>query len=172
MTLPLARQLTINATDPIPSDLLNKLQDAIVGNKKPSLTRVVAPFTMAALGSLVAWTTIGNGYVQSTGAANGLIPLYMETGDRITGVTVSSWGTGAADVTHQLHLTTAAMAHSLLSNVVDSNRAAAWGDFVYGGPFVPYQLNAGDVVYLSIGVTGVTPAGCRIGNIRYTYDRL
>lgn len=172
MLLPTSRDTTYTPGDPVKSADLNDIQDCIVGNKKKATTRVVSPFTMQAIGGTPFWSAIGNGYVQSPGACGGIVPLYMETGDRFTGLTISSWGNGASSVLHSVFLVTAAMVQTTLATGTDLNRAAAWGDFAIA-PVAGYVLAAGECLYLySIGSGAPSSAGCRIGNLRYTYDRL
>jgi len=167
MSLPTSRDITIANGDPIPSALLNKLQDCAIGNKKPSLTRTLSSLSFPWIGS---WATPGAGYVLSNaGGIPGVVPLYMETGDRITEVTISSYGTGALTVNHELVVVPANMVPNTLVNVNDVNRAAAWGDFVYGVGAAAYVMNAGDCLYLVITAGS---ANARLGNIRWNYDRL
>lgn len=167
MSLPSSRDITINPTDPIPSALLNKLQDCVVGRKKPPYTRAAITTQLGLWGS-TPWPLGTGGFTTSTGIADGDVYLPVEEGDRITGITVSSFGTGALTVTHSLYKISAAMANTLLQTFTDVNRAAAWGDFVFPA-FAPYVVGAGEVLRLEISVVS---AGAKIGNIRYTCDKL
>lgn len=167
MSLPSSRDITINSGDPIPSSLLNKLQDCVVGRKKPPYTRS-APSNQLSIWGSTPWPLGTSGFTTSAGVLAGDVFLPVEEGDRITGITVSSFGTGALTVTHNLYKISAAMANTLLQSFTDVNRAAAWGDFVFPA-FTPYVVGAGEVLRLEISVVS---AGAKIGNIRYTCDKL
>ena len=167
MALPTSRDITLTSASPAPSNLLNKLQDMVIGNKKPSTTRQSMPFFGS--GKTGTWNELSN-YVQSTIAAGFQMPLLMEAGDRLTAVTIAAYGDGAVDCAFSLFAITPANAVTTLVNAQqDTNRAAAWGDVSLVLSPSTYVMGAGEALILTIGANA---ANYRVGPIRWTYDRL
>lgn len=166
MSLPTTRDFNIiPGVTPVPGNLLNTLQDCIIGNKKPSMVRGSLPNLWLPGAN---WAPAVGGYLSCTGVAGAIIaPPAMEEADRITQVVIASFGTGAATVTHVIAYQTAALSVVTLATATDVNRAAAWGDFTINP--TAHVMGVGEVLYHSIASTVTGP---RLSNARYKYDRL
>ncbi len=165
-TLPVSRDITCGV-GPVPPDLLNTLQDLFVGKCCPPMTKHTLPPDPGA----IFWTrtTIGIFYIHSTAAGDCLIPLEVEEGDRITGMSLKLYGDGAVDVDYNVMVLADDMVTATsLSSTADVDRAAAWGTLVMPA-FVPHVMAAGECLLL---YANANAANARIGRISRTYDRL
>lgn len=174
MALPTTRDITLNPADPVPSALLNKLQDQVVGKKMPSNTRVfgplggsVLPQVPANLTSNIA-TSPGQNYVVSSGVVSMVIYLPGELGDRITGLTVRAYGDGVADCTYTAGYLDGSGVITQLANATDTNRAAAWGDFQLT-PWTNRVLGVGEMIAIFVAINATN---YRIQKWMMQYDRL
>lgn len=161
--LPTSRNETCTNASPVNPNLINDLQDCVVGKKCGPTVR-----PQLALGG-VGWSApAGQLYLLSTGPGTAIIPLYTETGDRITGLTLAAFGDGAVDVVYTLKKIGPTMAGAVsLGTIADNNRAAAWGDVVIA--VAASIMGAGEALYLEAVASA---ANARLGVIRQTYDRL
>lgn len=162
--LPTSRSYTLTAADDVPSELLNELQDAIIGKKFKSTPRNFHPVPMP--GS--AYTLSGEGYIESSALGGARIPIPVEEGERITAITIKAYGNGVVDVTYELRLlANDNVTSTLLGSITDNNRAAAWGEVTFA--VTPTIIGAGESLSLTAAPNA---AGARLGRIKATFDRL
>lgn len=161
--LPTSRNETATNATPVNPNLINDIQDCVIGKKCPSSART----TLGIAG--VGWSApAGQVYALSTGPGTLLVPLPSETGDRITGLVLAAFGDGAVDVTYNLKKIGPTMAGPVtIGAIVDNNRAAAWGDVAL--VVTPAVMGVGETLYLEAIASA---ANARVGVIRQTYDRL
>lgn len=168
MALPTTRDETITAASQIKAALLNKLQDMIVGHKKPSLMRTT-PSLHAALSPTWVYD-FGTGYIQSSSSTSACIGLLVEAGDRITGVSIMAQGDGVVDATYTLRAVTAAGVVTTLCNAqADNNRSVAWGTVSLVLSPATYVMSANEMLHLLVSPNA---GNYRVGSVSYTYDRL
>ena len=80
MALPVNRNVTFSPSDPIPSVLLNALQDSLIGFKHPELIEYYAAAAFAAFGT----ANLSGGFWTSSSANQFYCPLPYPVGCRIT----------------------------------------------------------------------------------------
>lgn len=188
--LPVSRTLTLTPSDPIPSSLINEIQDNIIGGKRSQFIRVIQPSFDVENTANFEWEvkTI-NGHLKTvyTSANSGAGVMYIpfDDGDRIIGVQFDGRGDGIVDISAQASwsgpLTTNPGANMLvigaLSVTESSNiplAAQLYGLFAPGGtpadgPFTPKVLSAGDLLAFALTTNG---AGLSLGPMRFIFDRL
>lgn len=166
MALPTSRDETCTPAAQVSSNLLNRIQDQIIGNKKPSTTKMLAP-KIVNMGS--TWTTPGVDTVQSASAQEAFFDVPSEVGDRITGLEVTAQGNGVVDATITLYYVNAGMVPTSMGALVDTNRAAAWGQAVVTPNITPHTMAVGERLRLSVNPNA---AAYQVGTIRLIYDRL
>lgn len=170
MLLPTSRNVTLNPSDPIPSALLDDLQDCIIGTKKPTTIRpqMPAPYAVATSFNLAGGGAAPVYLVSNAVSANVTIGLFCETGDRITSCSYRALGNGVVDCTASLYVCASDMVTTtLLGTFVDNNRAAAWGEVTI--PVTPHVMAAGEFLYLYLIANA---ALYQVGRILTGYDRL
>lgn len=125
MPLPTSRDLTINPTDPIPSSLLNKLQDCTVGMKFPLHDRPIGPASWQVKAGGNA--SLGDGQ-WTFGALSQLVaPLELPYGTTIATVLFAYNRGGAGNITLKLrkrNIATGAAAADIASVVI--NAGTGW----------------------------------------------
>jgi len=170
MSLPTTREHTYGADEPVRSPDLNAIQDAIIGAKKPSITRssIIVPSWNINL----SWNAGGGGeYYADGNLVQFGMALHIEGGERLTAVSLNVYGSGTTDVAYYLYKVGANGAvTNLLSSVPfeDINRAAAWGELVL--PLTaPVLFASGES--LALNVDGNANL-YRWSGVRWTVDRL
>lgn len=164
MALPTSREITATPAADIPSNVINAIQDAIIGKKFASIPRTFHPTPMPS----GAYTLSGEGYIESSGVGGARIAIPTEEGDRVTAITFKAFGNGVVDVTYELRLlANDNVTSTLLGTVTDNNRAAAWGDVTFA--VAPTIIGAGQSLSF---VAAANAAGARLGRIKVTFDRL
>lgn len=152
---------------------LNDLQDAIIGSKRKPFVRSFWPKIIAD-GLLAAGFTKTSGpgfnpYIKS--AANNsqaYIEIPCEEGDRITGLSIEAFGDGAVDCDHTVFYGVGMNAFGNIAIVTDTNRAAAWGNFVIT-PLTATVIGARGGLFL---LSQSNAANYQIGLMHATFDRL
>lgn len=168
MALPTTRDLTLSSASAIPNALLNKLQDCVIGHKKPSLRKLLNPQAWMGMYS-TPWVPGGPGlYVSSNVMGAGYIGIPIEVGDRITNLELKVFGNGVTDITFTVQYIDASMVLQTLGTVTDTNRTAAWATLTVPS-FVPHVMAAGESLQI---FADVNASGYRIGPWWYDYDRL
>lgn len=171
MSLPTSRDVTLSAASQVPSSLLDRLQDQVVGRKQPSFTQWVAPGFCAVPNATGSSTVAGD---RITGNAawtfTGMHVGPHTDGDRITALVVKFLGTGAAQVmTLLLKLSSAAGAVTTLATLTITNPPATWAN--YTQPLVtPHVMAPGESI--SLDLTSGTLLNTAIGAVGITKDRL
>lgn len=167
MGLPSARDLTLGPSYPIPSALLNKLQDCVVDNKQPSCTDWVWPGAPNSLGSgnSMSGTVIALG---TAGLFTGLSLGPIREGRRITAFAI--WLLGAAvGKTVSFNLVAGVTGH-LLGTLAITTTASGFA--VYTQTLAtPYVITPGDALYLNQSALA-NQAGMEVGSIGITNDNL
>lgn len=173
MALPSTRNTNYaSGSSPFKAADMNAIQDCIVGNKKPSMTR--AFFASGIVPSAPAGLNINIGiggtqnYIVSTAAPTFLVIVPTEVGDRVTGLRANAFGDGAADCTYTVQVLDLTQAGTNLASATDTNRAAAWGEFNITA-FTAHTMAVGELLAVYVAINA---ANYRIGNWRLTYDRL
>lgn len=167
--LPTSRSYTLTAADDVPSELLNELQDAIIGAKHGDLTFAIPPSAALCVANC-AYNVAG--YVLSTGVSNMIFPLGMlRQGQRLKSVTVSLYGAGGGggNATLNVEKITAAGVFSYLpivSGNVVAAPAAAWNSYVLD--LTDYMIAAGETLQFSVASNN----NHRTGNVRVLVDNL
>lgn len=153
MALPSSRDISLNPGDPVPSTLLNKLQDLFIGVKRNTGWRWITPVkpnvdsgnTMNADGLSFA----------AAGTFSGMPLGWWEEGSRITGFAVKHLGTAPANtVTYTLNLNKGDGAPTVLGTLTIVNPAVAWVQYTLtfdglSGRPSPFTMPAGSSLYLS-----------------------
>jgi hypothetical protein len=176
MPLPVSRDTTYAASSQVKSADLNDIQDCIIGNRKPTMTKIFGPNGGGILPLAPAnWSAAGpnpnpgGNYFWSVGGAVAFMVYFpVEVGDRITGLSARAYGDGAADCTFTAGYFDASGVLQTLGSLNDVNRAAAWGDAVMGG-WTNHTIVAGEILGCYVQINA---ANYRIQKWAVTYDRL
>lgn len=178
--LPTARTENCIAGASVSHNLINEIQDNIIGHKRPTFVRTFYPkFTNAsgfAAGVNPVNATFPLSYNSAGAVANAQFDIEFEDGDRLTNLLYQAAGNGTTDLTFGgiFYAATMGVAPTQLTSWTDVNRAAAWGTVDIGaigtGPVLsPQVLSAG----ASLTVQLVTnAAGYSIGTFWAVFDRL
>lgn len=176
--LPTTREETVTPASIVKAATINKLQDCVIGMKKPAFHRATLPNLKLgiALGDLT-WTFGAAGadtYLQTAAGAQWAMDLLMEEGDRITNVQIRARGDGASDVTYTLGYSTGS-GTVILFQGTDTNRAAAWGTYDFASAPAPTVAMTPQIIApnfsLHLFVSAVSGQH-RWGNVRWSGDRL
>lgn len=174
MGLPTSREANHGAQSPIAGTTVDKIQDCIIGAKKPSLVRTfgpngggVSPLSPASWTNSMGTSPTQN-YFVSGAATSFLVHLPCETGDRITGITVRAFGDGAVDCTFTAGYLDSSGVLQPLATFTDTNRAAAWGDAILS-PWTNRTLLAGESLACHVNINAIN---YRIQKWLVSYDRL
>jgi hypothetical protein len=180
--LPSSRTITLTPSDPVPSSLLNELQDQTIGHKRRTWTRSV-PINFAG-GLASAWQLANKSaggffkpMIRSTSSfAGGTLFIPFEDGDRITGVSTETIGDGTVDSTWFVFWSpgATAVANTELGSVSFVNHPTTSTTVVVLGPggsgtFSPQVLSAGDLLWMVIGPSA---QDLFISPPQVTFDRL
>lgn len=175
--LPAARTTTLVNGDPISPDLINEIEDMIVGNKRATYGRTFYPrFVIVGSWSAVAViVTAGGfahpGFTSTAGSVLSVVEIPYIVGERITSLDLKVCGNGAADLSADVAYASTYLATdvsiSIPTLIVDSNRTAAWATFSI--PVTPTILTAGSSLTLQFFAD---QAGYTIGHITANFDRL
>lgn len=115
---------------------------------------------------------INTGYIESTGSGHIIIPLNLETGERLVGVTINVKGNGGAtgDWNGYAYKYNASAVSTTLASVVVTNEPNSWraDSTMAGGGMTAHTVTDGDAEVVQIDWN---EAGLRIGTIQVTYDR-
>lgn len=93
--LPTARDITLAPGDPIPSALLNKLQDCIIGKKHPLITRWYPPLSRTANDVNMTFTN-GDYHANANAASINYVSAPLFVGDTFGSLKARVKGTGGA----------------------------------------------------------------------------
>lgn len=177
MNLPISRDVTLGPADPIPSAVVNDIQDQIVGAKRSAWFRPRGPL-FTGVGTAGAWDrpkqvtdSLGKTMLASTSIGSGefgYIELPFDDGDRIIGLTLQGSGNGVTDVTFTLvAFTPSGGISNLGSPTIDNNRTNTWGTFTVS--VNPTILTSTQVLYLQ-ALPNAT--GYNLAAVIPQYDRL
>lgn len=173
--LPVLRTVTLSPGDAVPSNLLNEIQDVLVGTLRSSWSRPRHPrFTIVGSWGTPALVTDSLGKVlvasTTTGSSQGYIEIPFDEGDRITGITIQALGNGTADVLYDVLAGT--ISGGLVSiasgGITDTNRSNTWGT-VSGFSITPTILLAGNTLYIQAIPNA---SGYSVATVVPVFDRL
>ena len=168
MTLADSRNTTYAPADPVRSNDLNELQDAVVqgahGDRVLDLHPISGwPVTPANV------ALAGNGYLLWSAATVLWVPVPVHVGDRVKTFTYARSGDAAVDVTVTAYLYNMTDGLSILnasgSSLLDTNPAAAWADQAID--LTDTTIAEGETVLLKFDPNA---GALRLGNIRVTYS--
>lgn len=129
VTLADSRNTTYAAADPVLSNDLNELQDAVIQAAHGEVVDIVNAQAMR-LGTNVAMA--GGGWAEWTGAGTANWGPQLRTGQRVTRLTLRVYGNGAADFTVGVYVVspTAGLTQICPGGVTAAitNPAASWAD--------------------------------------------
>jgi hypothetical protein len=170
--LPNARTTTLVNGDPISPDLLNEIQDNIIGAKRRAFVRRFYPYFFVA-GS---WTTQSTAAgspnrpgITTAGVTAGLFAIPYEVGDRLTALTFQGCGNGVTDVNFSLiYAADYVAATATIGSAVETNRPVAWATVNFSLTSTPVMVD-GDTLYV---VAAPSASGYTIGQVSATFDRL
>lgn len=172
--LPTSRTETCVAGAPISHNLINEIQDCIVGAQRKSFSRPRGPrFMVPGTWGTPALVTdsLGKQLIASTsvGATTGFIEIPFDDGDRITALTMQVLGNGSADTLFDVFLgTTAAGLVSIASGgITDTNRTNTWAT-LSTLVITPTVLVSGNSLYLQAVPNA---AGYSLALVVPTFDR-
>jgi hypothetical protein len=171
MAWPNDRLTTYTPDDPIKSNDLNAMQDAIMSGQHDDHVLNLSPFHSVrdANWSIGTSVTLGDlGYIVSTAAGHCLIPFALKEGDRLKSLVFARYGDGAADFTSiKVYKVTSAGVVSDITAAPTSviNPAAAWADTTVD--ITDTTCAAGDHYFVQfVG----SAANLRICGVRLTFD--
>lgn len=162
MAWPNNRLVTFTPGSKIQSNVLNALQDAVVGVQHGVITRSIS-LRPTNLGSF-------SGFSQFFESAAGGLTMYnpldfLRGGDRLLQLDARVLGNGVVDCTYNLRGYTDETAGTVLAGFTDSNRAAAYGTLnLYTGSFI---VSASEIVWLTMTANA---ALYRIAKLIATWD--
>jgi len=176
--LPDSRTATLTPSDPLPSALIDEIQDQIIGHKRKVWDRRFTPVPVFQSGG-------ANGFVGAVNPAAGGPSILKnsassdsqfnagpwEAGDRVIGGSIEMFGTGGApDTSFSLLLYTSAAdtAPVTLGTFGLSSVSAAWQTITLTS-FVNHILLATDVMRVRVSKVG---ANLCLGDVDLKYDRL
>lgn len=176
MALPTSRDVTIYPGTPIPSYLLNSVQDFIVAHeavltplaarKRGDVTRTICP--IAGQFTNCSYNEPSGYVVASTAPWSAAIPLVVENGDRIKVITFARFGTaGANQMNLSLRKVTIGGTRSVVETLNIVNAPNAWNESVLTLAS-PETVASGTQYY--VFVDGAQSAQ-RFNSIRVTDDR-
>lgn len=177
--LPTSRTLTLVPGDPIPSALLNEVQDNIIGHKRPVFKRTflpkfVIPGTNPYAGSLFGSGQLG--WSSAAGAVNTSFDIPFEDGDRLINLRYWAAGDGTVDLTTGKIFWAPAMtgAVSTIANWTDNNRSSTFAIVdvaaISTGPaFTNTTLTADGNLFVQL-ITNA--ANYQLGSFTAWFDRL
>jgi hypothetical protein len=177
MTLPWGRDFTANAADPVSSKTLNRLQDCVIKNAKPAMSRAFGPgFTNTPAST--GWNAFAgiagtqNYLVSQAAAQPGYIVVPMtETGDRIIAIEALVYGDGVADCQFDTLIILENGDTSGLDSRNHQNQPALWEWvplWTQTGEFWNRVLGVGEFVIVRIAPNA---ANFRLAKLRLLYDR-
>jgi hypothetical protein len=166
--LPLARSINFANGDPIPSALLNEMQDQIVGNKfAPELVGIGGSGFQLIAGT---GTQADDGWTSLNSSTRLVANLCIPTGIRILQISWSQVGSGSGNATMKLR--TRELVHSSSAVTVSTDTISSGSGFINHGMSsgLPYDIPAfitGNVtsVWLEFNTTdtGATFLGALVG---------
>lgn len=178
MALPTSRDVTLTPADPVPSALLNKLQDQVVGAKRPSFTRTFWPHLLSCSNGFeeVLYGTRPDILTRAEGVEPLTVAYFtipFESGDRITGFAIETLAEGGtpSSVLNIEHASSMAGSHTpTLIGTWTVNHAEAWTLYQVSN-FTPTLLGAGDMLLVTWGPS-LGQTNLYFGPVRATFDRL
>lgn len=173
--LPVSRTVTLIPGDGVPANLLDEIQDSVIGAKRSSWSRPRSPrFTIQGSWGTPALVTDSLGKVlvasTTTGSSQGYIEIPFDQGDRITGLTLQALGNGTADVIYDVLIGTISGGLVTIAGggITDTNRTNTWGT-ISGFTITPSILVAGNTLYIQAIPNA---SGYSIATIIPVFDRL
>jgi len=174
MSLPTSRDVTLTPASKLPSSVINKLQDCVIGRKRPPWTRRFYPRAISV--SPANWTPIANPSgagraptAQLTDEATTIFEIPFEDGDRIIGIDYDAYGLSSCTGIVK-YASTMGAAPATLGSWSDPDRVDGWGTVTVPG-FVPQLCAATSVLWMEI-TTAVGSPRYTMGLISATFDRL
>ncbi len=178
-SLPVSRTVTLGPCDPIPTSLINEIQDNIIGHKRPSFRRSFLPqFKVITGGSFVAAPNPTHPlqylYQVSTARslASGQFDVQFEEGDTFTGLTIEAYGDGHSNFGLELDVATSRTSSSFMQG---GGPAAApppgWITIALTPP-VSRLMAATDTITGILTVSGSPTGNFYIGQIVASFQRL
>jgi len=173
--LPESRTITLGPDDPVPSALLDELQDMHTGDRRKTFVRQFFPSFLVQTGwGAIANVTAGGvtrPAITSTGASTtGLLSVPIEVGDRMKSIRMFVCGNGVAvlnaDVVHNTDFLVVAGTTNF--HLGPSTPSAAWQVANFSNIAGPYVQVVGGFTELRLNVS---LAGYSIGLIEATFDR-
>lgn len=170
-SLPTSRTITINTGDPIPANLLNEIQDNIVGDFHGNKTEVLAGFDFCVQSGTAVISTSGAITVNSAGGLI-MVRLPLRTGDRLRSVLLTIVGDGAVDAAFAIKKvaasgTTTTIASGSFTDVSGAG-VVGTGPDVTGLPDSDTKLTAGQFFFFQLAPNA---ANFSANNVAVTFDR-
>lgn len=164
MPWPESRLTTYGANDPVKSNDLNLIQDAVIAGQHGDVERAFTPILWVP-GS---WSVNTNGYILSgAGGVQGNVWLPWTKGEKIKQISFKVWGDGAADLDWALHKLSATMNDSIVGALQTvTNPAAAWNTATYDVP----DTTLADFETFFLAFTA-NAANIRVGNLKMLVSR-
>lgn len=171
--LPTSRTITLANGDPVPSNLLNEIQDQFVGHKRPAWKRSVWPNISSGAANVIEAANPAGGALppvrKFTAAGSVYLEIPYDDGDTVTSLSFQGYGDGAVDVTVDMSYSSGygVSQLTLSTQLVITNAAASWTAYSLAN-FIPTLLSSGP---LSI-VIGTNAANFYFGRMLPTFSRL
>ncbi|HEX6022567.1 MAG TPA: hypothetical protein VFZ00_11270 [Solirubrobacter sp.] len=172
--LPSSRTETCINGAPVNPNLINEIQDNIIGGNRAPFVRSIWPVILSLPSGTWAkgdtGATLFTPYIQCGGANNQVVlEIPCEKGETITSLTADVFGPGGVQTTsYTLYYSPSGIGSEVsIGGLNDVNRAAAWGTFTIQGG-MSQLIGAGGALYLfAQGQTGY-----RISKMHGTFSRL
>lgn len=149
MALPTTRDITLSPLDPVPSSLLNTLQDQIIGGKHPIFENVIAACEFLPEAGSAA--NLGNG-VWTFGAVSVLqAPCRVRAQEKIVQavVEVNRGGAGSIIVSLNKRITGSAVVSTIITTTINTGTGLVLATL---SPAGGYQAAAGEQLFLRVEV--------------------
>jgi hypothetical protein len=179
--LPESRTTTLTPGDPVPSALINEIQDNIVGGFRRVFSRTFRPVLIYGTSSPFTETLLGISgdhmtvFESPAGATLAQYYVSYEDGDRVIGFGTPIRGDGAVDVTMKMyhHEFPDSAVADLLGSVSEVNVPNSFHTIESRlnslTPFVPKILASGHVLF---GTVQSSNTGMQFSNVTVYFDRL
>lgn len=173
--LPYSRTITVDDSDPVPSQLLDEIEDVITGDKRQVFTKNVFPKLLQGTtwtpGVVTAAGVQRFAYTSTAATPNTTFEIPVEAGERLLGFSFYACGDGVADVSGSVNyvpnFTTDSGAFGLFSFAAN-NTPAAWT--LITSTVIAPAVPALDTSFIVVAPTA-SAAGYSISMFKCVFDR-
>lgn len=171
--LPTSRTETCITGAPVSPNLINEIEDCIIGTKRAAWKRSVWPNISSGAASVIEAANPGGGGLPPVRKINAAAGIYLEIpydeGDTVSSLSFQGYGDGAVDVTVDMVYSSGYSVSQLTlsTQLVITNAPATWTAYSLAS-FVPTLLSAGP---LSI-IINTNAANFYFGRMLPTFSRL